>query len=61
MQESISQEITGAREFEVTLSRQLQSHNTTMRNMAVSFMNTADEAVVVTVLENFQIQIVLYL
>ena len=35
--------------------------NTRITNLAVSFMNTADVMVVVTVFANFQIKIVLYL
>ena len=33
--------------------------NTRLKNLSVSFMNTADVMVVVTVLANFQIKIVL--
>jgi hypothetical protein len=39
----------------------LQLLNTTVTNVQVSFMNTADVTVVITVIANFQIQIVLEL
>ena len=43
----------------VRLDQSLDDHNTRIMNLQVSFINTADVKVVVTVFANFQIQIVL--
>ena len=58
MQESSTQENIATRAYTDQIGQQL---NMRITNLAVSFMNTADVTVVVTVLVNFQIQIVLEL
>jgi len=47
------------RAYVVQLDEKLDGHSTRMMHLQVSFMNTAGVTVVVTVLANFQIQIVL--
>jgi len=59
LQEKFTQQITRLRAFADALRDPLQWQNTTITQITVSFMNTADVTVVVTVLANFQIQIVL--
>jgi len=49
------------RAYAVRLDERTEGHSTRITNMQVSFMNTADVMVVVTVFANFQIKIVLYL
>ena len=45
--------------YTIQLGQAVPSQESRIANLAVSFMNTADVTVVVTVLANFQIQIVL--
>jgi len=56
LQESCIQHITATQVFADHIGQEL---NMRLMNLAVSFMNTADVMAVVTVLVNFQIQIVL--
>ena len=58
MQESSTQENIDTRAYADELDRQLHIR---ISNLVVSFMNLADVTLVVTVLVNFQIQIVLEL
>jgi len=46
-------------EYVGQLALQLQEQNSRVTDLQVSFMNTADVMVAITVLKNFQIQIVL--
>jgi hypothetical protein len=59
LQESFTQELADMRVSADQLSNQLQWVNMRITNLQVSFMNTADGTVVITVISNFQIQIVL--
>jgi hypothetical protein len=45
--------------FAQQINQQLQLMNNIVTNLQVSFMNTADVTMVITVIVNFQIQIVL--
>jgi len=56
LQASATQHLTDTCNLTIQLGQQL---NTRITNVSVSFMNTAGVAVVVTVLANFQVQIVL--
>jgi hypothetical protein len=59
LQASLTQEITNTRLLANQLSQELQWQNVRIANLQVRFMNSADVTVVVTVLECFQIQILL--
>jgi hypothetical protein len=59
LQESYNIQITALTTIVQRLSDVLQSVNTRVTNVQVSFMNTADVTVVITAIANFQIKIVL--
>jgi hypothetical protein len=59
LQESFTKQLAAIRAITDQLSDMLQLANTWVTNVQVSFMNTADVTVVITVITNFQIQLVL--
>ena len=59
LQAILRQENEATRAHANLLAQRLEGQTTTVRNLQVSFINTADVTVVVTVFANFQIQIVL--
>ena len=59
LQERSTQKNTSTLEFTIGVGQQLQWQKMRMNYYQVSFMNTVDVTVVVTVLANFGIQIVL--
>jgi hypothetical protein len=59
LQEVADEELRDLQALSNFVGEQAASLNTIITNMQVRFMNTADVTVVVTVLANFQVQIVL--
>jgi len=59
LQTRSTQQIMATLAYTIQLGQEVHSQSMRITNLAVSFMNTADVTVVVTVLANFQIQIVL--
>jgi len=59
LQEIANEELTDLQASRDLLGQEVQWLNARITNMQVRFMNTADVTVVVTVLANFQVQIVL--
>jgi hypothetical protein len=59
LQESYNVQTTALATIAEQLGDVLQSLNTRVTNVQVSFMNTADVTVVITAIANFQIKVVL--
>jgi hypothetical protein len=59
LQQRLTEQSEAKAEFNTQLGHQLQLFGNMVTNLQVSFMNTADVTVVITVIANFQIQIVL--